>query len=244
MSLSSRQTQILKAVIDEYMSTADAVGSQVLEKKYSLGVSPATIRNEMSYLTDQGYLKQPHTSAGRLPTPLALRFYVDNLMTEKKLSVADEVSAREEVWDSRFDFERLMRQTALVLAQRTKTLSLATTDKGSVYFAGLANILDMPEFFDIDVARTVLSLVDQDARLRQLFFDRTYSDEPVHVIFGADLNWPYFEPVSIAFARFSMGQTRQGTLGVIGPCRLNFPYVIPILRYFSNLLTTMTASWA
>ena len=243
MNLSSRQTQILKAVIDEYMLSAEPVGSQILEKKYTLGVSPATIRNEMAYLTDQGFLKQPHTSAGRLPTPQGLRFYVDNLMQEKKLSVADEVSAREEVWDYRFDFDRLLRQAASVLANRTHAMSIAAADQDKAYFAGVANLLDMPEFFDIDVARNVLSLLDQDTKLRQLFFDQIVTEEPVHVIFGADLGWPYFEPISIAFSRFKVGQSRLATLGVIGPCRLNYPYVVPTLRYFSNLLSQMTASW-
>lgn len=65
--LTARQTQILKALIDEYISTAQAVGSEPLDKKYNLGVSPATIRNEMVALTHAGYLKQLHTSAGRVP---------------------------------------------------------------------------------------------------------------------------------------------------------------------------------
>lgn len=249
MHLSVRQTQILKAVIEEYISTAEAVGSQVLEKKYNLGVSPATIRNEMGYLTDQGFLRQPHTSAGRIPTPLALRFYVDNLMQEKQLSVADEVSAREEVWDSRFDFDKLMRQAAISLATRTHTLSVAASDDGYVYFSGVANILNMPEFFDIDVARTVLTLLDEDKRLRQLFFERVYTEgvlgqDPVHIVFGSDLDWPFFDPISITFVHFTIGSSKQGTLGVIGPCRLNFSQVIPTLKYFSTLISDMTANWA
>lgn len=244
MNLSARQTQILKSIIEEYMTTADAVGSQVLEKKHSLGVSPATIRNEMSYLTDQGFLRQPHTSAGRIPTPMALRFYVDNLMQEKRLSVADEVSAKEEVWDSRFDFDKLMRQAASSLAHRTRALSVAATDDGYVYFSGVANILDTPEFFDIDVARTVLSLMDEDKRLRELFFERTYGEDVVHIVFGSDLDWPFFDPISICFTRFNIGSTKHGTLGVIGPCRLNFPQIIPTLKYFTTLISGMTANWS
>ncbi|MDO8487911.1 MAG: hypothetical protein Q7S31_01170, partial [bacterium] len=243
MDLSQRQIQILKSIIEEYISTAEPVGSEQLERKYSLGISPATVRNEMATLTEKGFLSQPHTSAGRVPTPVALRFYVDHLMQEKKMSVADEVSAREQVWDARFDFDKLLRQATLVLANRTKSLSIAATDKGDVYYAGVANILDTPEFFDIDVTRTVLSLLDQESRLRQLFFETNYTDEPVHIIFGADLGWPYFDPVGIAFARFSAGSHGQGTLGVIGPCRLNFAYVMPVLRYFSGLINQMSGGW-
>ena|SRR3989344_2854828 len=243
MNLTPRQTQILKAVAEEYITTADPVASEVLEKKYSLGVSPATIRNEMAYLSDQGFLKQPHTSSGRVPTPMGLRFYVDHLMQEKKLSVADEVSVKESVWDSRHDFEKLLRQTALALAARTHTLSIVATDTGGVYYSGVANILDMPEFFDIDVTRTVLTLLDEQKRLQQLFFDRVYSEDPVHIIFGADLGWSFFDPVGMAFTYFAAGNNRRGSLAVVGPVRLNYPYIIPTLRYFSSLVSDFTRAW-
>lgn len=243
MAPSNRQTKILKSLIEEYISTAEPVGSEQLEKKYNLGVSPATIRNEMADLVKQGFLKQPHTSAGRIPTSMGLRFYVDNLMQERRLSVADEVSSKEKVWDSRFDFDRLMHQASLALAEKTKSLSIVATDKGDIYYAGVANILDMPEFFDIDVTRTVLSLLDQQHRLQQLFFDKAYGEDPVHIIFGADLGWPYFEPVGMAFSHFSAGHDRRGSLAVVGPCRMNYPYVIPTLRYFSHLISELNSNW-
>lgn len=243
MNLTPRQTQILKAIVEEYIATAEAVSSETLEKKYSLGVSPATIRNEMAYLSDQGFLKQPHTSAGRVPTSMGLRFYIDHLMQEKQLSVADEVATKEQVWDARHDFDKLLRQASLALSQRTKSLSIVTTDDGDVYSAGVANILDTPEFFDIDVTRTVLSLLDQQARLRSLFYDRAYGEDPVHIVFGADLGWPYFDPVGMAFTYFSAGGDKKGTLAVVGPCRLNYPYIIPTLRYFSELISGLTRAW-
>ena len=242
--LTPRQTQILKCVIEEYINSAEPVGSEELDRKYNLGVSPATIRNEMAILTEKKFLRQPHPSAGRVPTPTAMRFYVDHLMQEKQLSVADEVAAKEKVWDSRFDFDRLLRQATLALADRTRTLVVAATDTGDVYSAGAANILSMPEFFDIDITRTVLSLLDQEARIHQLFFNPEYdSSEPVHIIFGEDLDWEYFQPVSFALSPFSAGRGSRGALAVIGPCRLNYSHVIPNLRYFSHLISDITSSW-
>lgn len=243
VNLTSRQTQILKAIIEEYISLAEPVASEQLEKKYSLGVSPATIRNEMSLLTHEGFLKQPHTSAGRIPTSMALRFYVDNLMQEKQLSVADEVSAKEKIWDSRFDFDKLLHQVSLALAQRTKSLSIVATDTGDVYYAGIANILDMPEFFDIDVTRTVLSFLDEQNRIQQLFFDRAYAEGPVHIVFGQDLGWPFFDTVGMAFTYFKGPGGHRGSLGIVGPCRLNFPYIIPTLRYFSRIVSELNSNW-
>lgn len=243
MQLTPRQTQILKSLVEEYITTAEPVASEELEKKYNLGVSPATIRNEMSQLTQQGFLRQPHTSAGRIPTPMGLRFYIDYLMQEKRLTVADEISSREKVWDSRFNFDKFMHQTAQTLADKTKTLAVIATDEGDIYYSGVANILDMPEFYDIDVTRTLLSLLDEQTRLSQLFFERTYGENPVHIVFGADLGWPYFEPVGMAFTYFSARHHHRGTLASIGPCRLNFPYVIPTLKYFSHLISQMHANW-
>ncbi|MCJ7792971.1 MAG: hypothetical protein MUP45_03275, partial [Candidatus Marinimicrobia bacterium] len=167
--LTDRQIKILKSVIEEYIESAEPIGSETLEKKYELGVSPATIRNEMVALTKMEYLHQPHTSAGRVPTKEAFKFYVNQLMEEKKLSVADEVAAKEKVWDSRFDFDKLMHQTTKALAERTRALAVAATKKGDLYHAGYANILEMPEFYDIDVTRAVLSMLDESNRLLNLF---------------------------------------------------------------------------
>ena len=79
--LTDRQLQILKAIIEEFIETAEPVASETLDKKYNLGISPATIRNEMVKLTSSGFLKQPHTSAGRSPTPMGLKFFVDKLIS-------------------------------------------------------------------------------------------------------------------------------------------------------------------
>lgn len=243
MAPTNRQIQILKSIVEEYIATADPVSSEQIEKKFNLGVSPATIRNEMATLTEQGFLHQPHTSAGRIPTSMGLRYFVDNLMQEKQLSVAEEVSAKERVWDSRFDFDRLMRHTSLALARQTGDLAITATSSGDIYYAGVSNILDMPEFYDIDVTRTVLNLLDEQQRLFELFFERTYGEDPVHVVFGADLGWPYFDPVGMAFTYFNAGKDRRGTLAVVGPCRLDFPKVIPTLRYFSSLVNELNSNW-
>ena len=90
--LAQRQIDILKAIITEYTETGDAVGSEVLERKYKLGVSPATIRNEMVELAQKGYLKKSHFSSGRIPSAKGFRFYIKYLMKEKELSTIDEVA--------------------------------------------------------------------------------------------------------------------------------------------------------
>ncbi|MBI2009697.1 MAG: hypothetical protein HYS86_00825 [Candidatus Chisholmbacteria bacterium] len=235
MDLTDRQIQIIKCIVEEYSETAEPVGSDTLDKKYSLGISPATIRNEMAELTSMGYLAQPHTSAGRIPTPVAIRFYVDQLLKERELSVAEEVAVKERVWDCRQELNRLLTEATRVLSERTGLLSLATTDDERLYHAGYARILSLPEFFDIDVTRQVLSLVEEIRELSALF-NRAQGNEPVHILIGDDLGLELYRPISLVFADFKVGN-RFGRIAVIGPSRLDYSHTIPMLRYVSNLIS-------
>jgi heat-inducible transcriptional repressor len=233
--LTARQTQILKALIDEYIATADPVGSIALEKKYSLGVSPATIRNEMVNLTKMGYLRQPHTSAGRVPSPRAMKFYINQLMEEKHLSVKDEVKAKEDVWDSRADFGDLMTEATHALADKTESLAVAATDDGDTWRSGYDHVFMHPEFADLAVCRTVFSMLEEEKRLHELFWERLTGVSPIEVLFGEELGWKYFEPISVVATRFEAGG-KHGVIAVIGPFRFNYPTVIPTVRHFRNLI--------
>ena len=158
--LTPRQIQILKAIIEEYIATAESVGSETLDKKYNLGVSPATIRNEMVRLTEMGMLHQPHTSAGRSPTSQALKYYVEHLMKAKDMSVAEEVAVKEKIWDYRQEIDKLLREATKALAEKTHTLALTATNEGDLYYSGAANILEMPEFYDYQLTHELLESED------------------------------------------------------------------------------------
>ncbi|MGD0523258.1 MAG: hypothetical protein ABSA43_01725, partial [Candidatus Microgenomates bacterium] len=173
--LTARQTQILKALIDEYIATAGAVGSENLDKKFNLGVSPATIRNEMATLTKSGYLKQLHTSAGRVPTPMAMKFYIDQLMEERQMSLADEVKTKEEVWDSRNNLDNLLDEATHALADRTKNLAVTVIDEGKMWQAGYANIFKNPEFSDMTACADLFSFLEEVKSMQELFFERAMS---------------------------------------------------------------------
>lgn len=241
MDLSERQIQILKSIVQEFTDTAEPVGSETLDKKYNLGVSPATIRNEMVFLTDQGMLVQPHTSAGRVPTSQAIKFYINQLMKEKELSVSEEVAVKERVWDHRFDAGDLLREATRCLSERTKTLSIAAIDGDRIYHSGYANILDMPEFFDIDVTRTVLSLIDESRQLMEIF-NKIDQEEGVKILVGEEIGDQYLQPVGMVFTNLQIGP-RRGALGVIGPSRLDYPHIVPMVRYLGNLLSEISQSW-
>lgn len=237
--LTARQTQILKALIDEYIEIASPVGSENLDKKYNLGVSPATIRNEMVALTKLGYLKQPHTSSGRIPTPNAMKFYINQLMEEKQMSLAEEVKTKEEVWDSRKDLDNLLEEATHALAERTKSLALAATDEGKVWRSGYANFFLNPEFSDLGICSNIFSIIEEEDRMVDLFFQKAISGSPIDVLFGEDLDWPGLSPIGIVATHFNI-YGKNAALGVIGPIRLSYPTVIPILKYFRNLIEEVT----
>ncbi|HSR24922.1 MAG TPA: DeoR family transcriptional regulator, partial [Candidatus Eisenbacteria bacterium] len=87
--LEDRKLEVLRAIVEDYVSTQEPVGSKALVERHNLGVSPATIRNDMAALEDEGYIAQPHTSAGRIPTDKGYRLFVDRLSTVKPLSMAE-----------------------------------------------------------------------------------------------------------------------------------------------------------
>lgn len=238
--LTQRQRQILKNLIEEYMNTAEPVGSETLEKKYSLGASPATLRNEMVKLTEMGFLKKPHTSAGRTPTPIGLKLYVKELMKEQELSVAEEVAVKEKIWDFRSEFKNLIREATRDLAARTKNLALSATNEGDIYSAGTCHILEMPEFYDIDVTRNLLSLLDQSDYFTKLI-ERFIDDNEINVLLGDDLGADIYSGYGFIFSRFH-GKDQEGVIGVLGPARLNYPAIIPQVRYFSDLIEEMVQS--
>ena len=234
-SLTARQTQVLKALIDEYIETAFPVGSGAIEKKYDLGVSPATIRNEMAELTRTGFLRQPHTSAGRVPSPKAMRFYIDQLMEEKKMSLTDEVKAKEEVWDARGSVEDLLDEAIHSLAGRTNNLAVGVTDKGYTSHAGLANIFANPEFASVDVCSNIFSLIEEVQDLQEMFFKNLSGNQIVEVFFGEELGLPNLEPVGIVAMRVSLGD-ETAAIGLIGPTRISYSKVIPMMQYYSRML--------
>lgn len=242
MPISSRQAQLLRIIIEEYVKSKEAIGSENIVAKYNLGVSPATVRNEMAALAQEGYLDQPHTSAGRVPTGLGFRFYLSELMEEQDIPVISEVAIKQRLWQERHELENLLRNAALALADETREMAIMITDNGKVYAAGAAYILDNPEFYDIDLTRAVLSLIDQYDTL-QAMFSRGREENQVNVLIGADTGIPALAPCSVIYRHFDLGRGRVGTMGVIGPSRINYPTIIPTIRYFSDLMNELSRSW-
>lgn len=131
MKLKDRKKNILEVIIRDYINTAEPVGSRTLSKRYDLGISPATIRNEMADLEDLGYLTQPHTSSGRIPTQKAYRFYVDEIMEVQKLAKAMQRDIHRGYLDFSREIDKTMHHTADVLSTLTNYTSVVLAPRVS-----------------------------------------------------------------------------------------------------------------
>ena len=125
MLLDDRKRRILKAIIDDYINTAEPVGSRSVARKHEIGLSSATIRNEMADLEEMGLLEQPHTSAGRVPSDKGYRIYVDQLMTTRELSVNEVESIKDALKFKLNELEQLIKQASAVVSDITKYTSMA-----------------------------------------------------------------------------------------------------------------------
>lgn len=130
MELAARKKQILSAIIESYINTGEPVGSKTLIAQAGLDVSSATVRNEMADLTTRGYLVQPHTSAGRIPTPLGYRFYVDNVMNVTPVSEQGRHYVESSLQENADSPESILNSAARLLSELTDCAAFATTPNG------------------------------------------------------------------------------------------------------------------
>lgn len=129
--MDERKKRVLSAIINDYIANAEPVGSRTITKKYDLGVSPATIRNEMSDLEDEGYIEQPHTSAGRIPSAKGYRYYVDHLMRRERLSAAQLRQIREFMASGLSEMDHFMRACCNMISRMTNYTAIAAIPERS-----------------------------------------------------------------------------------------------------------------
>src|SRR5256712_3675457 len=164
-SLNDRERQVLEAVIETYVQTAEPAGSRTIARRFRIGLSAATIRNTMSDLEEKGYLYHPHTSAGRIPTDLAYRVYVNSLMHPPRVSASESHHIREELVSERNAVDQILARAAQVLGVLTKELGVAagpTLDEA---------VLERLELLQVSSERLLLVLTLQSGAVRTIFVE-------------------------------------------------------------------------
>jgi heat-inducible transcriptional repressor len=168
--LEDRKLDVLRAIVEDYVSTQEPVGSKALVERHNLGVSPATIRNDMAALEDEGYIAQPHTSAGRIPTDKGYRLFVDRLSTVKPLSTAER-RAIQSFLDGALDLDDIVSRTVRLLAQLTR--QVAVVQYPSLSRSSVRHV----ELVPLTTRRLLVVLITTTGRVEQRVVE-TDSDVP------------------------------------------------------------------
>jgi heat-inducible transcriptional repressor len=334
-NLTERDRRVLQAVIMDYIQTAEPVGSRVVSRKYKIGLSPATIRNVMADLEELGFLTQPHTSAGRIPTDRAFRFYVDSILEMRKLTRLAKDRIENSLQDENPDLDEIMKrassllsllskQTGVVLAPRFASnlfkhiefirmrekkilviivsqtgqvqnkviegdeelsqdelnrfsnylnefmsgLSLSQAkrkimeemkkekvlfdklmyralqlsqkaledeEEGNLYIEGKTNIIQSPEFADLEKMRILLLAFEEKTKIVKLL-DKALLAHGIQIFIGAENEFHEMVNCSLVAAPYSRDNFTLGTLGVIGPTRMDYSKIIPVVDYTAQIL--------
>ena len=335
MRMDERKFRILQAIIDDYILTAVPVGSRTISKKYEMGLSSATIRNEMSDLEDLGYLAQPHVSAGRIPSAKAYRLYVDQLLKSGQIRSADPAALKAHFEGRLRKMEDVVDHAAQVLSSLTHYTAVVTPPKGreprirnlqlvpvsgssalvvivtdggvvkdavirvdetldddalyaisrmltekltgltfaeasrllagpfestgqqallkgiaemtaqaespAIAVGGTSNIFNYPEYSDMEKARAFLTLLETRDKLAQLV-ESGGGQMAFTVRIGPETGVPEMRDCSIVTATYVTGSHQTGTIGVIGPTRMQYSRVLSILSTLGRQLTELLGS--
>lgn len=229
--MTERQKQILSAIIEQYAEVAVPVGSSLLAKVFD--VSSATIRAEMAELERLGYIKQPHTSAGRIPTDQGYRFYVNHLAENAELTSPERRAER--ALTARVQHagmpERTIRNAVDTLVELTHNLGLATIGN-QLYMSGLGNLFGQPEFIGGAQVQQVASLLDNlEPWLRE-----AAPNEPLSVFIGSENPIGRSAGVSLIVSRFRSPFSDHSYIGTLGPTRQNYRDVMSLVAHTGKTL--------
>ncbi len=223
--MTDRQKQILAAIIEQYAEVASPVGSKLLAKAFS--VSSATIRAEMADLERAGYIHQPHTSSGRVPTDKGYRLYVNDLSesTDAKLPATRMEKALSSRLHNSGVPERAIRNAVDTLVEMTHNLGLATIGN-QLYMSGLSNLFGQPEFMQSGQVKQVAGLLDNlEPWLRE-----AAPNQPLSVYIGRENPIGRTAGCTLIISRFRSPFSDRSYIGTLGPTRQSYKEVMTLVR--------------
>ena len=227
--MTDRQQQILRAIVEQYAEVASPVGSSLLAKVFN--VSSATIRAEMAELERLGYINQPHTSAGRIPTDKGYRFYVNNLVEAENGNERRAERALAARVSGGGLPERTIRNAVDTLVELTHNLGLATIGN-QLYMSGLSNLFGQPEFMHAGQAQQIARLLDNlEPWLRE-----AAPNEPLNVYIGAENPVGRNAGASLIISRFRSPYSDNSYIGVLGPTRQQYRDVMNLVEHAGKTL--------
>ena len=236
--ITDRQQKLLQRVIRDFVQTAQPVSSKSLEESGFLGVSSATIRSEMSELERLGYLEQRHTSAGRIPTDKAYRFFVDNVVQKESLEITDREKRKidETIQDVPREPREINKSIAQVLSELTDQLVITNVidedlpaQAGDFYKVGLKNLFEFPEFQELDRIFRLTSFFEEFEHELHRFHD-------VQVFIGHESPFRNISDESVICAEYRLPHNFTGSVIMVGPTRMNYRRNMGLVKYTTDEL--------
>lgn len=237
MELTDRQKRILLAVVEQYAEVAEPVGSITFARMFD--VSPATIRSEMARLEKLGFIYQPHTSAGRVPTDTGYRFYV-NSISEQPVTATEPPTRLERAIERRVEHagetEQTIRTAVNSLSEITKNVGLGTLGH-TIYTRGLEQLFSQPEFSDGKTIGAVGYLLDH----LETWLLETAPTEPLNVFIGSENPIGSRSNCSMIISRFRSPYSDKSYIGVLGPTRQSYKTTMNLVKYTAKSLEEIFA---
>ncbi len=223
--MDKRKDIILNTIIKEHIKTGAPVGSSCLVDKYKLNISPATARNEMAALESEGFIIQPHTSAGRVPTEKAYRLYLANV-GDKKLN-KNETNDLDEILKSKNEVS--FKETAKKIADISGNTVFWAFHRHNLYYTGISNLFQQPEFGEISLIYNMSAVIDRFDEIVDQVFPRV--NEGVQVLLGSDN--PFGNFCSTVLTKYTFNDN-IGMFGILGPMRMDYDKNIALVKFVDN----------
>ena len=224
--MQKRQEKLLQLVVENYLETAEPVGSGFLAEVEGLELSGATIRNEMRDLEEQGYLTHPHTSSGRIPTELGYKYYIKNIMkaVRPKKKVQEKMQG---FFRKESDQNTRLKNIGKQVAEYMNNTVIVASHKDSLYYTGIANLFSQAEFKDSIHAINISSVFDECEERMGDLYDAVQKNE-VKVLVGSE------NPLGDVCGMVAIRVGQNALFAVIGPMRMDYGQAIGLLNYISN----------
>ncbi len=231
--MNPRQEIILKLIVEEYIQSAEPVGSKFLCDNFQLNVSPATIRNDMVSLEHEDYLRQPHTSAGRIPTEKAYQYYLKNVVSKEQVQVKGQPF--KDAAKNKNEVQQTLKQLARQLVEVSGETAIVASEPEWSYYTGVSNLFSKPDFQTLELVETLSEIVDRfDEVIFSLF--GVVPDEPVILIGSKN---PFGNGMSAMLVRYKVAPEQRGLLGLVGPLRMNYSKNLALLNRAKYVIDSM-----
>ncbi|MFA6098727.1 MAG: hypothetical protein WCV50_03050 [Patescibacteria group bacterium] len=235
--MNDRKSALLSAIIKEHVETGNTVASKTIVDNHNFKLSPATIRNEMVVLEKEGFIYQPYTSAGRIPTEKGWKFYIENFLKDIELSNKQKGFLEGLLKEKGLTKESVVKKVAKGLAELSKDAVFIGFSPDNFYYTGLSNLFRQPEFQKIDLVQHISEVVDHLDEVVKNIFKQIKEYDGAKILIGEEN--PFGKDCSSIVTSYCLEGEETGVIGVLGPMRMNYEDNQAMMKYIKKLFSNL-----